>query len=361
MAWDVNFINWITISAGWNALLNSLLWEIINQSNFMTDVNSLQSDLCLAETKALSQNELFSQIVWARELDTITELWLKPELERAKTPDKWFKIKQYWGQITVSYLMSEWIRQSKTLDWANEDVKRGWMDFMQNGKFLVDWSKLNIAIDAIRLLEKWFSVTASNWAWSATPKWQPLFSTAHTVKNWTLTFRNVLTTPNQVLSANSLQDALTIHKWNLRWDNGLRANPPKWAFKLWVSKIWAVTARSILNTKGNQAGIFSWTWNNANQLNTFNFDWNMVEIKEIPLLWDYDKNNNLIGSDTMWYVVNEDNLRQAKWFRMIRLYDPVVQNYYYNPTNAYVTDINLAYAMDHYWAEVAIVWSLWTV
>lgn len=361
MAWEVQFLNGINYDTGGTTLLNSLISDLINQTNYMQDINSIVSDLSLTPTQAISTSQKFSAIVWPVELDRISENGIKAEQDRSKTPDKGYDIREYGGKLTVSYLMSEWIRSAKPIEGASADVKQGWMDFMNNGRWLLEGSKFNLGIDAISLLTKAFSISTANGAGSPTPKGKSMFATDHKVRNNTISFRNVLTTPNQALASASLQDALNIHKTELRLDNGYRTKLPSGAFELWVSRRLATAARILLNTEGNKAGIFSGVANNANQLNQFNFQGNLVSLKEIPLMGDTDKNGAAIGSDTMWYLVNPDTLRNTQGFRIIKLYEPKVKNYINNETDAYVSDIRLWFAIDHFWAEASIVGSLWTV
>lgn len=357
MAGDVSFINGIEIGAWWNTLLNGLLTDMVNEIPFWQDLSSISSMIWLTQTRALNLSQKFTAISWPLELDPISENWLKPQQQRDKMPDKWFLVNEYGGQIDTSYLARKWIEKSQALSGADPSVQAGWNTFLDNGTFLLKGALKNIAIDAIRLLEKGFSISTAYWPWSPTPKGKALFTTDHSTRGGGITFRNVLTTPNQSLSSSSLQDALNIHKTELRYNNWYRVEQPRWAYQLWCGRKLAVTARWILNTGDNKAGIFSGTWNNANQLNTFN----MVEIVEIPLMWDTDKNGNSIWSDTMWFLVNMDMLRTIKWFRMITLYDPYIKNYLNEATDSYVVDCRLWFAIDHYGAESCIVWSQGTV
>ena len=366
MAWDVSFINGINISGGGNVLLNQLIQDMVNQTNFIEDLSGLKDLALLTSTRAIGQDDTFTALSGPVELDGIAENGLKTEAIRSKTPNKGFKIKEYGNKLTTSFLMRQRIEKTQDLNGADNSVLKGWSDFLDNGKFLFDWGIYNMAIDVINLLYKGFSITTQNGPGSATPKGQAMFSATQSVRGWAIIYRNTLTTANQAFAAASLQDALDTHKTQLRLDNGYRVKQPKWAYQLWSWRYGIVWMRKVLNTAGSLSDVYSGgygagTNNNANQRNQFDFDGNKIELKEFELMGDTDKFGNTIGSDTSWYVVNADTVQNIKWFRLISLYDPQVKTYVNNDTDGYVTDIRLWYAVDHYGVEAGIVGSLGTV
>lgn len=361
MAGDVNFTSGISISGGGDSLLNQLLGDLVNQTNFIEDLSQLKSQALLTNTRALGRSVKYSSLSGPVELDPILENGTKPEADRAKTPDKGFAIKEFGNKLSTTYLMRKWIEETGSLKGADASVLEGRNDFMNNGQYLFRGALYNVAIDVVNLLYKGFSITTSNGPGSATPKGKALFATNHSVRNGALTFRNTLTTANQSFSASSLQDALDTHKTQLRFDNGYRVKLPKSFFEIWTSRANAVNVRKVLNTPGSQSGIYSGVAGNANQMNQFSFDGNAVEIKTFELMGETDKNGAAIGNDTMWFVVNPDNMKQIKGLRYIDLYDIFVKNYINNETDAYVADIRVGYTVDHYGAESAIVGSLGTV
>ena len=71
---------------------------------------------------ARSKNEKFSSIAGVVEMDEIHENSVMPEAERTKNPNKGFDIKQYGNKLTTSKLMTKWLKQSNTLEWAKDDI-----------------------------------------------------------------------------------------------------------------------------------------------------------------------------------------------------------------------------------------------
>ena len=175
----------------------------------------------------------------------------------------------------------------------------------------------------------------------------------HPVRNSTLTFPNVAPL-NDALTPASLQVAIEILKTKVLNENGYRVMTPRGAFKLYVGKNLAVTARQILNTPNSQSGIFSGVGANSNQINQFNFNGNLVEIVELTWLGQRDKFGNLIGTDAYWFLSNPAQLSTVKGFRLIDLYDTTIKNYMNNETDAYIVDARLGFAVDHYGAESGI-------
>lgn len=344
---DVQFINGINMTGGGSILLNQLIQDMINQTTLDQDLSDLRDKALLFQTRAIGENDVFTALSGPVELDPILENGLKTEQTRSKTPNKGYKIKEYGGKLTTSYLMRKWLEKTTDLNGADSSVLQGWADFLNNGKFLFDGGIYNMGIDVINLFYKGFSITAQFGPGSATPKGQPMFSATQPVRNGALTFSNILTTPNQALAYASLQDSLDIHKKQLRFDNGYRARLPKGPFELWVSRANAINARKILNTPGSMSDIYSGAYgassnsSNGAQRNQFAFDGNDIMIKEFELQGDTDKNNVLIGSDAAWYVANPDNMKVIKGLRLINLYDPEVKTYVNNETDGYICDIRL--------------------
>lgn len=75
---------------------------------------------------------------------------------------------------------------------------------------------------------------------------------------------------------------------------------------------------------------------------------------EYELLGDYDKHGNQIGTANMWFLRNPLYCQRTKCFKMIKLYEPLVQNYKSDDTDTQVVDIRIGYAVDHYGAECGV-------
>lgn len=354
MAGQVFFNNGINVSSGGNVLLNGLITDIINEADLGLDYAELKTKMDFVDTRASSISEVFTGVDGPTELSMIIENGLKPEKERTKLPDKGYAIVEFGNKITTSYLMRKWLEQSSTLTTASADVKKEWLKIYDDARYLLEGSMMNITQAMIKVWNAGLNpVSALNWPWSPTPKGKPLFSQSHSVRNGTLTFANVAPT-NIPFSATNLQVALNILKTQVLNENGYKVQGPRGYYKLYVGMDMAVTARQVLNTAGNQVGVYSGAGNNSQQLNQFSFMGNLVEIVEVPRLGDIDINGQQIGTDETWFLTNPRYLRTSKAFKTISLYDPEIKNYMNNDTDGFVIDARLGFAVDHFGAEAGI-------
>jgi len=193
-----------------------------------------------------------------------------------------------------------------------------------------------------------------------------LFSTAHPYGQGGVagTFSNVLGgsygTADTALSATTLQQMLSIHKAQLRLQNGDRVDSPD-KYTLMVSRVGAVTARSILNTTGNQVGVYSGTGSNAAQLNTFSFNGNIVELVELPYLGSTKQDGTVIGADTYYFLLNKPYASLAGAMRLIKLWDAEVRVYQNDSNGNTFVAMDMGFAIDHYGLESYITGSRGTV
>lgn len=218
-----------------------------------------------------------------------------------------------------------------------------------------------MTIEMTKVYTKGFGTpTASLGAGSPTPKGNPLFSILHTSRQGALTWRNMGTSSylNQPITTADgkvrIQNALDVMKTVIRLENGYKVAKPK-VFDLIVSSEVAPIASEILNTANNGRVVeLASDGNNSSKRNVFNFDGNKVALHECELLGDYDKHGNQIGTANMWFLRNPLYCQRTKCFKMIKLYEPLVQNYKSDDTDTQVVDIRIGYAVDHYGAECGL-------
>jgi hypothetical protein len=191
---------------------------------------------------------------------------------------------------------------------------------------------------------------------SSTPYGEPLFDSAHPYKAGTLSFSNLGSTPDDNLTATSLQAAIDAHKSSLRLQNGDRVLSPG-SYKLIVSRALAVTARGILNTAGNQVGMYSGTGSNAMQMNTFSFNGYKVEIVENPFIGYTKLDGTALGTDAYWFLLNDTAASMAGAMRYITLYDAEVEVYENKDNKQTFVSIDMGSTVDHYGLESYITGS----
>jgi len=361
MAGQAFFNNGINVASGWSTLLNGLLARIANELDFQEQYAGYKTDLMFMDEPVLNEQQTYSGIAGPLELDAINENSVKPEGERTKLPNKGFRINEYGEKITTSFLFYQWIQKSRTIKGAGDDIKREWMNLAENGRFLIESAMLRMAIDMLKVYTNWFGVPTTTYgAGSPTPKGNPLFSIQHTSRNGALQWRNMGRGAflNSALDADALQDALHVIKNVVRLENGLRVPILGRPYELITWSELAVTARQIINEDSSGSpDQYSGKNSNSKEHNQFWFRGNKVNLIEIPMLGDLDKHGNPIGTPNMWFLRNPEYISKARAFKMLKLYEPRLKNYSNDDTDAYIVDIRIGFAVDHYGAECGIYWS----
>lgn len=359
---DIRFNNTIAFNGNGADILNPLVSSIFDQDLASFEASSdVAMKLGFKETKALTPDQKFRASIGAYELDKIGEGEDFPIMQTGFAKEKGFLVEVYANQIGITKLFMKWIESAQDLTQADSSVKQEWARLADNILALRRGRIKTLNMVATELLTKGFSVSASNGPGSATPYGQALFSASHPYGQGANagTFQNVLGgsygTLNDDLNATSLQAALNVLK-NTRLQNGDRVDTPS-TYKLLVSRANAVTARALLNTAGNQVGIYAGTGSNAALLNTFSFQGNKVEIVEVPYLGATKKDGTTVGTDAMWFLMNAEGANLAGAMRVIKLYDAEIGAYTNDSNSNSYIKIDMAFAVDHFGAEPFIVGS----
>lgn len=119
---------------------------------------------------------------------------------------------------------------------------------------------------------------------------------------------------------------------------------------MYCGTVLAVTARAILNTYGKSAGMFAGNYgsstaagSNANQINQFYFEGNLVEIVDLPSLGDIVDTSygygSTLGTGTMWFVMNPFVIDRLGALKKFEDYAPRMKNYEKDDNDTYVVDI----------------------
>lgn len=182
-----------------------------------------------------------------------------------------------------------------------------------------------------------------------------MFDSDHTISQLGTTQSNLLSSGTGALTSARLQAGLDQAKGML-FDNGHRVGQPKGeAYKLFVSTVKAVTARQILNTDGQMAGVYQARTDsggnviyNSNVANQYNFKGNLVEVVELDILGTYDNTGTQIGTNEYRFLMNPRYIREAKALRFIELYPIKVNTYFVDDSDNEVADIRIGFAVDHY-------------
>lgn len=362
----VFFNGGINVGAGGNKLLNGLITKLSNEMDFQSEYADQKDILMFYEQQALSIDETFSGIAGPLEIDQITENGVKNEGSRTKLPNKGFDIIEYGEKLTTSYLMYQWLLSAQSIKGADMDIKKEWKQIARDSTYLIEGAMMRMVIEMTKVYTQGFWTPSTvKGPGSPTPKGNPLFSILHTSRNGALTWRNMGTSSylNQPITAADgkvrIQNALDVLKDVMRLENGKKLKRPK-AWDLIVSTTTAPIAAEILNVANNgRVSEYASDGNNASKKNIFNFEGNMVNLVELEILWDYDKNGNAIGTSLMWFMRNPLFVQKSKCFKMVKLYNPVIKNYTNPDSDAQIVDVRVGYAVDHYGAECGVFGSKW--
>lgn len=368
----ITFNNGITVETGAlgsNPVLDDSLVAIANDydvSLAYQEYGEVQSKMKILDTRAFSVHQLFGYRIAGRELALLGDDENKKLRKIQFGNKKGYRSKDFGEEIKVTYKMYQHLKNQQTLSWADSDVKEAYTTLMNDTKDLTLGQMETFIIEQIALFTQGFVETAEYGPGSSTPNLEPLFSASHPILGTGGSFSNILSTPNKVLSATTLQEALNILKTGVKLQNGKKVKQGKGVYyQLYVGVNNAVVARQILNTYGKQAGLYAGTGNNANLVNQFYFEGNLVEIVELPNLGDivdasYGYGSTL-GNETSWFLMNPFVIEKQVGLRKFEDYATVMKNYQTPSNDAYIVDIRTNIAVDHYYAEAGIVWSKGTV
>ncbi len=336
---------------GWGSdLMDPMITKVVDQINLERKWAKVKEALGFTDTRPLSSKETYSSVNGVNELPSILENGTKEEIEVSVGPEKGYRINEFGGKITSSFLFGEWLKKSQTLKGASDDLKAEFVNQAKKAKKLMLAADKGMEYECTKVYTLGFSISNAYGPGSATPKGQPLFSNSHTVFATGGVFSNLQT---GALSATTLKEAIQKHI-DIRLENGDRVDQPRTeGYTLFVSPDGEMAAREILNN-GSKFGA---TGNNSSLENVFMFEGSRVKLEVMERLGSYDRNGALIGTTTMWFLVNKPALKMSEALKCIRLYSPIVKQYMNDETDQSIVDIRNGFAVDHYGAEYFIVGS----
>lgn len=340
----------ITFNWGGNELMDPMITKVVDQINLERKASEVKAQLGFSDTLPLSANETYSSVNGVNSLPTINENGTKEEMELSVWPTKGYKIVEYGAKITSSFLFGEWLKKSKTLNGAKDDLKAEFVNIAQKTKKLMLAAEKGMAHEAIKVLTKGFSITTAYGPWSGTPKAKALFASNHTIYKTGGTFSNIV---SGALTSVTLKEAIAKHL-AIRLENGDKVDQPrKEGYTLFVSPAGEMNAREILNNGSK----FAATGSNASAMNVFEFEGSRVRLEVLDQIGDYDSEGVQIGTDVMWFLANMPIIRETQALKCIRLYSPIVKQYMNNETDQSIVDVRNGFTCDHYGAEYGIVGS----
>jgi len=117
--------------------MNPMITKVVDQINLERKGALVKENLGFSNTRPLSSKETYSSVNGVNELPVILENGTKEEIELSVGPEKGYKIVEFGGKITSSFLFGEWLKNSKTLNGASDDLKAEFVNQAQKTKKLM--------------------------------------------------------------------------------------------------------------------------------------------------------------------------------------------------------------------------------
>jgi hypothetical protein len=184
---------------------------------------------------------------------------------------------------------------------------------------------------------------------SASPDTRALIATNHIVKKTGATWSN-RAAPSAVLTSANLLLGIAAFKNTIKTSNGYSMRTAD-MYTLLVPRALETTARVILNSSGDQAGLWAGTGSNSTLMNVFSFQGSRIELVVLDMLGEPDELGATIGLNTMWFLMDKAYALKYKAFRIFNLWNNEVSNYYDDKTKSYFVDLTTGYGVDHYQPE----------
>lgn len=153
----------------------------------------------------------------------------------------------------VTKVFLEWLKKGAHMVGIDSSVAKELQSFKEAIERMVMGSELTMNELITRVYTDGFSVTSAFGAGAASPDGVALFSASHVIKKTGATYSNLL---GSALSAASLEAAIQSYKTTIKTPNGYRLKTPE-IFDLLVPRALETAARKILNSGGDQAGVYA--------------------------------------------------------------------------------------------------------
>lgn len=348
----VTLDNGILFEGSGREVLDGLVTETIRQDNMMEDHKMYGQLLDFTDTTLLNPDQKFSSRTPNAGLKGITETGIKSQRDFKFGPKKGISQREVGEKFSMSYLMTQWARNATNLEGAPDAIQAELVDVAEQARDLVRGYDITYAEEKVKLLTLGFGITAAEGPGSACARdGKALFAADHEYLD---SAGATKTQPNLITGAHYTDVATGVAKLQehidalkaMKFDNGKKIRQGS-KYKLYCSRVRSTFWKQVLNDNSEYSGQGS----NANQLNQFNFKWNIVELVVLDLLGDADVDGNLIGTDDMIFVSNADMVREAKAFRSAMLYAPRIKNYENDETDVISTSIRAIIGTGHYDAE----------
>lgn len=352
MASNVVFQSGANYAEG-QAILSPLIQEIANQSEAQVGLESEAEKFGFVIGDALTPKGEITAMVWPEPLKKIDEDEVAPLLSMMQGYTKTYSMDTYAIKHKVTKVFLEWLKKGAQMVGVDTSVAAELQSFKEAIERMVMGSQLTVNELIARTYADGFSVTAAYGAGAASPDGVALFSASHVVKKTGGIFTNIAT---GALSAATLESTIELYKSQVKTPNGYRIKTPD-IFDLLVPRTLETTARKILNSGGDQAGIYAGTGSNANLLNVFSFQGSKVRLTVLDMVGEVGMDGSVIGganAGTMWFLLNKEYALKYKAFRIFRLWDNEITMFKNDETDSLFTKISTHVGVEHFNPEAVM-------
>lgn len=278
--------------------------------------------------------------------------------------EKEFGNKKYYDVVRVykghgtSSEASKWIDIISANSEIPADIKKQVLNSKSESERIVKSIKLAQNNYYTRILTEGFSISSKFWPWSKTAYDKPLFATDHPVGETGATQSNLLTGADAPLTFANLLKAIELHR-GMKDGLGVKVNKAN-TYRLIVSRANEKLATDILSESNGFAPV-TYTGTaatNNNYGNVFMRPWYKVQLVVLETLGQPNGKGGTIGTDTMWFLINEDAMAMRKAFIKFQLKELEVAYFKDDKTKASYFTAELHFGAEHMYPEV-IVGSQW--
>lgn len=342
---NVNFQTGATYQEG-VAILSPVIQEIANMTESQIGLEDEAAKYGFVMGDALTPTGEITSMVGPEPLTEIDEDGVAPLITLLQGYTKGYAMKSYGAKHKCTKVFLEWLKNASTIQGADSSVKVELNKFKEAIERLVAGSMLVMNEQIAQVYAKGFAVTSAYGAGSAGGDGKALFATDHPIKKTGGSFSN-RAAAGQVLSATNLEAAILAYKTNVKTANGYRIKLPE-VFDLLVPRVLETSARKILNSNGDQAGVYAGTGTNANLLNVFSFQGSKVRLTVVDMIGELAADGTTIGNDAMWFLLNKEYALRYKAFRVFRLWSNEITSWVDNETDSMFTKITTHFGVDFY-------------
>lgn len=339
--------------AAGSGILNPTISEIIDQSVRVAGVmesSRIADELGFTTYTPLTPDEVFTSMRPITPAGSYGEGEVTPVKKRDESYRKSTKMVKFGAKISVSDEMLAWISSGKHIDGADSSVKRELMKLGNDVESAIQSVDTSKSILMSSILGFGGVATAAFGPGSAGGDDVALFADSH--PNGGFAFDNNLAT---ALDATNLLAAINAMK-AFKGENGYLLKTAS-VYTLVVPRALESTARVILNSTSDQAGLYAGTGSNANLLNQFMFNGQRVELvvadyinQDAGDVLNYAGLSGTIGSATACYLLNKEELKKNKAFKFGALWDKKVETWREYDTGENFVKVSMYAMADHFGA-----------